>query len=758
MASYSLQELLGWMKDTSQLYEWDTLLALSGHALNGALKDQHAIRLSLGSNINSISGHYDIPDTPGVSVTHHLNECSLSYPTLSFSGASYVSDNTTLSLQMNSGQKVVTYDNAVRSLSRYSPLNGPWLQSANQPVAFEAKRDQQAARVVCNLAEEGATFKLMDSLTQNEQEAGGAFFQQRFQALGERAVYPLASFPDSDNPFMVVKDVEVGSQSVDPGSEDGALLLYTTMQHGRAGNKPSNGSGYKYLIPNDTDQDYGFAAQFSSKLINRAAFGGAILQTFGADAFEFIDDGTGRATGIKATGGSLAIPASSDYKDDLYEYRSDAFQLSVASSDQPLTVDFEDHRAAQHWRTRATLTLGYRPWASGTSWTTHTAEFLLTLEQVFQMVADEFAGGEVGGEVFVPQTRTPEITPISGLPSNLPQSLRQRILAFVEHLVKTAVLEQYSQTLTTKSSENFLGATAVADNTVLQPSAIALPFDYAAFGVRGNFAITPAHPIVLAGQRLEFAAEPERSVIFSLDNLDATNPGTIDQQGNYRAPPLHTLDGPFAQVLLIAQDTQSGETSATVITVLGQALAVSSDIQVCNQGRSVELSARSISGGPLQWRIKQPVPGESGALEPDETSQRCTYIAADQVANKTYVLDEIEVTDSDSGQAVSSHILALQRTPSLTLSPDWESSVEGQLQLRAFANGNQIDDVQWTLEFNGPGTLGATGLYTEDTAASASFALITAVYNHEILGSFQGYFILPLPLANAQAVFQPLRR
>jgi len=765
MASFSLEELLGWMKDTSRISDWDHLLAVSGRPLNTALQDQQAIRLSLGTAIQGITGDFEIPETPGVVVKNHLSGCALSYPVLSFARASYVSNNLAVNLQLSGGQKIVTYDGAVRSLRSYSLLNAPRLECV-VPIVFRAGSAQRSAEVVCDLAEEGVTFRFMDAPTANEQESGGQFFEQQLKALGERCVYPLVSFTDQANPFMQVANVEAGSQSADAGSEDGALLLYATMAHGQAGSKPSNDSGYKYLIPNDPDGGYGFAAQFSSGLVNRAGFGVALLETFGADNFEFIEEpGTGRATGIRARAGTLTIAATEDYKDDLYEYRSDAFDVSATLGGQPLTADFEDTRALQHWQTRGTLKVYYRPRFNGTTWMTYTAEFSFQLEQVFQIIADEFADNEVGGEVFVPQTRTPEVVHISGLPVDMPQNMRQRILAFVGHTVKTALIERYSQSMTAKAAEVFLDDTEVAEDRVLQPSVIALPFDYAAFGPlvssAAAFRITPAHPFLLAGESRQFSVEPERSVTFSLDNLETTNPGTINGEGNYRAPPAHTLSGPSAQVLLIAEDTQTHETCVTTITILGQTLAVFPDIQVCNQGARVELSANSISGGRLQWDIENPVEGESGSLNPDETSQRCIYTAASQVTGKTYVLDEVTVTDPDSGHTVSSHILALHRMPGLTISPDPRAPAPGQFQLLTSANDIPIaEGIEWAIEFGGPGTIDQHGLYREDASSHAPFVLITAVFDsgNPIVGTLEGYFILPLPLVNAQRVFQSVRQ
>ncbi|WP_416769974.1 hypothetical protein ACMGT0_23260 [Pseudomonas sp. RHF3.3-3] len=765
MAGFSLEELLGWMQGTSRINDWDHLLALSGRALNTALRDQHATRLSLGNALRGISGSFEIPDTPGVMVQYHLNDCALDYPVLSFAQVSYVSNNLSVSLQLSGGQKIITHDGAVRSLGTYSLLDGPRLECV-VPITFRAASAGQEAQVVCDLAQEGAVFQFMDADTQNERDAGGHFFKQQLQALGERSSYPLVGFADQGNPFMHLERVEIGSQSPEPGSEEGALLLYSTMAHGQAGHKPSNDSGYKYLIPNDPGQDYEFAAQFSASLVSRAGFAVALLDTFGADNFEFVHQRgrarRARATGIRAKAGAFSVPPVNQYKDDRYEYRSEAFELSATQGAAPLSADFEETRVVQHWQTRGRVKVEYRLQSDTSSWTTYTVEFSWRLEQVFQLVNDEFGAG-VEGEVFVPQSREPDVVPID-LPDNVSADMRQRIVAFVGHIVKTALLERYSEKLTAEVAPDFLEHTDVADILPLQPSMIAMPRDYVAFGPfaspSGSLRIVPANPSVLAGGRLAFSVEPQRSVVYSLDNLDASNAGTIDAQGNYRAPPRHTLGArPSVQVLLRAEDPQSRESCVTIITVLRQALGVLTDIQVCNPGEQVELAAYSQGDGPLEWQIENPVEGESGTLDLDETSRHCTYTAAGPVAGKTYVLDEVSVTDPASGETASSHVVVLQRTSLLHISADFAGSTPGSVQLQASLNGVPVElGVEWGIGFAGPGTIDSQGLYRADAESTAHFALITAVFNAPVIGTLEGYFILPLPLANAAKVLGRLRR
>ncbi|MNY26460.1 hypothetical protein D3C86_1603110 [compost metagenome] len=157
-----------------------------------------------------------------------------------------------------------------------------------------------------------------------------------------------------------------------------------------------------------------------------------------------------------------------------------------------------------------------------------------------------------------------------------------------------------------------------------------------------------------------------------------------------------------------------------------------------------------MDGSPLNWSIKNPVPGESGQLvistKPDGDR---TYIAGPKVANKTYVLDEIEVTDSQGSLVRSAYVLVLQHEPGITIRPVEDSGLpEGQVQLKAFVNGHVMENAQWSLPLGGPGSLDESGLYSDDVNAKERFVLIMASVEVEPLGTFQGHIVLPLPLAD----------
>ncbi|MGY3173703.1 hypothetical protein ACVWYU_003106 [Pseudomonas sp. TE12234] len=171
----------------------------------------------------------------------------------------------------------------------------------------------------------------------------------------------------------------------------------------------------------------------------------------------------------------------------------------------------------------------------------------------------------------------------------------------------------------------------------------------------------------------------------------------------YRAPPAHAMTGPFNRLLVIASDPASGERSVSLVTVQASAITINPLIQLCYHGQKVELSAGQLDGSALNWSIKNPVPGESGQLvKSTEPGGDHTYIAGPRVANKTYVLDEIEVSNSQ-GDTRSAHVLVLQIDPGVTVKPVEKPNLPpGQIQLQAVVNGRVLE-AEWSLPLGGPG-------------------------------------------------------
>jgi hypothetical protein len=183
-----------------------------------------------------------------------------------------------------------------------------------------------------------------------------------------------------------------------------------------------------------------------------------------------------------------------------------------------------------------------------------------------------------------------------------------------------------------------------------------------------------------------------------------------------------------------------------LVTVVVNDLSVHPLIQICDVTTTVELSAGVLGAGQLQWSIKNPVP-ESGEIKPSVKPEGDrTYHPGPVIANKTYVLDQIEVKNTLTAVTRSVHVLVLQKQPMLTVKIDRIDLQKGEVQLTAWFDGESVDeDLEWRFPLGGPGSISTSGLYRAASTATERFVLIIAELP---FGSrkFEGHVILPLPL------------
>jgi hypothetical protein len=762
MASNSLESLLAWMKDTSRMLGWDLIVALDGSKINLGLQHDHIIRLSQGNDLGVITGSMDIPDT---NITHYLSGFRLAAPQLSFNRASLQSARTALSLAVVGGTQMmvetVEGQKKILSLTALDPLDGSQL-------TLDIPLGANAGNVVLDLAKSEDVL-LTWFRTPNEQREAGKLFKEWFDRLADdQRVYSLATLPDEGNPLMFTRRIDVRTQRREASTlipeavnEDGAVLLFASLVDGGSGSFPGDNSGFKFLIPDDDAQhSYCVTELFSRAFVHRAAFGHALLQMLDDAEFEHIVDGGGSLAKMVARRGSLQVAAGS-YKTFEYEFESDAFSLPAVGGATPLTVEFDQNQVVQRWQSTCSFSFRYRP-LGGTNWKTYTPVLNTDLLHEFRLWADESGVSAMEGELSTPYTHTQEVIIESGLPS-LPSRELEQINDFVTNTLKRALLEGFSNTLTTTASETFVEDVDVVGGSTLQTSHVALPFDQALFGQinasGASFSIVQQQPLVAAGKSLQLTTEPVRENLrWSLESLSGSDgdPGRIDElTGEYRAPPAHAMDGSFNRVLVIASDTNTGERSVTLITVQSNPITINPQIQLCYHGQRVELSAGQLDGTPLSWSIKNPVPNESGQLiVSTQPGGDHTYIAGSQVANRTYVLEEIEVRDSQGIETRSAWVLVIQKESLVTVKPVENSNLPpGQIQLQAIFDGAP-EAGTWTIKC-GPGDIDESGIYTEDFTAKDRFVLIQV--SVPIIGRlFESHLILPLPLADFPSLISAL--
>jgi hypothetical protein len=749
MAGNSLESLLAWMKDNSRMLGWDLIVSLDGRMINQGLRQDHTTRLSRGTDLGSFSGSVDICQT---NISQHLSGFRLAAPLLSFGDASFQTNKTALSLAVAGGTQMmvetVQGQKRILELSEHDPRDG-------MQVTLELPLTADARNVLLDL-KDSEEVKLTMVGSGDQQRATGALFKAWFDSMDdEKRVHTVATFPGEGNPLMSTRRLDVRTQKRDVSThtpatvdERGAVVLFASMNDGSSGNFPGDNSGFKDLIPDDDAQHrYSATELFSQALIHRAAFGQAVLQLLDDAAFDHIAGEGGALARLVARAGSLPVPRSL-YETSEYEFNADPFSLSAVEGALPLTVEFDRNLVTQRWQSTFTLPFRYRP-LKGTDWKDLTGVFNINLQHEFRLWADESGVSAMEGELSTPYTETHEVEVVSGLPAMGSNELEQ-IRDFVANTVKRAILERFSNTLTTTASETYLEEVEIVGASTLQASHVALPFDLAVFGqinpAGSAFSIAQQQPLMIAGETLKFTTEPERSglswVVESLPG-SASEPGSIDPQtGVYEAPPGHAIAGSFNRVLVAAIDPDTDERSVTLLTVQVNPITINPQIYECYFGDSVELSAVDLHGNELVWSIKNPIEGESGKLVVNPPGGSCTYTAGPRVPGKNYVLEEIEVRDRQGTRTRSAYVLVIQNDPLVVVKPVGNPGL-GQVQLQAFFDGEPVDG-QWRLPIGGPGYIDDGGLYSDDPMAKTRFVLVYV--SAQVIGrTFLGHIILPLP-------------
>jgi hypothetical protein len=745
MASESLQSLLAWMKDTTRLWGWDSIVAVSGKAVNEGLLTVYSDRLLESGDQPVPGGEFDIPETD---LTVYLQDVVLGAPVLSFEQASLNSDDLYLTVPLLTGREVLlkaeTAGKTIQRIALYDPVNAP-------PLAIELKLATERNRVELDLSR-STEVRFLFGTALAQQLEGGRFFKRWFEdAANRHRTFAVAVFADQGNPLMQVRRVDVRTQSdkAVSGAARQALLLFVTQEHGVTGAIPDNEDpDFKYLIPNDADPQFSAAAMFSVHLQHRAAFGHAVKQVLQEPEFDYTPDTSGLLKAMVATQGTMQIPAR-NYQSATYAFESEAFTVAAASQGSPLTLEFGPHLATLSWTFPATLSFRYRKLPGG-QWESRTAAFEARLRYEFHLTADESGASAMEGHVFTPYDHTEEVVLISGLAAEAGEELRE-ILGFVGQALKRALLEKMAETLTTTETDAFLALSDFGSRR-LHHSVMALPFDLALFGNVGSspasFDIVEQRPLLTAGARQQFTSSPVvPGLRWSVESLpgNSGNPGTIDEQsGLYRAPPAHALGGLLNRVAVVATHPDTGDYASTPVTVFAHDVVIQPLLHVCNHGEQVELSAAGLGTESLTWRVSNPVPGESGELISGSDPQHRFYVAHGKVPDKTFVFDRIEVTTGQPGQSALACMVVLQSAQTLSVSP--LEAAGGQIQLQARVNQTLVA-AQWSLPFGGPGSIDANGVYTAAPAAKDLFVVVTARFDHEVIGRLEGYLVLPLPLS-----------
>jgi hypothetical protein len=775
MSGNSLASLLAWMKGNTRMLGWGLVVALERRKTNLIILQEYIKRFSQSSSLPPIRGELEIVANKRMEVIHDF---VMDVPVLSFENADLNDSKAMLTMAVTGGNQLTMEKESVGwkvyKVDEIDPLQGPklHLDLLLNEVPGNVNGD---GRVRLDLRKSD-NFRLTFAETDHEQLIGGEFFRVLFNKLpDEQRIYTLGKIERGTNDLMRPQSFELrtqanGTAARDPHSSvygDGAVLAFVRMERRLGGDFP--GASYKYLIPDDQGKDYSATILFDRGRALVAVMLDAVGGMVGSRDFKFDFDGAGELLKATLSSGAFVVPQL-EFEDPV-PLPPDGETIDVklfveemifpVSSSSPLVVEVLDGKVQVSFASEAVAGVKYS--TPGQVDGVYKARCRINLVAEYEVV-------ETVDGVLLQPTRIDAATQFEYINTNeSPEDAARNafwnlIIFLVTELLLHAlyggvVVERIKYHFTALMEfEKPLNET-IADiiklnfGQAIQGDEIHAPHDVGFFGrinpTSTSFQINPIQPLIKQGGSLQFATQPVvAGVQWKVENLveGPNSPGTISASGMYQAPPASAIKGRSTRVRVTATAPGTGYHSSALVTVLLNELSVNPLIQVCDVNTSVELAAGSLGGARLQWSIKNPVAEESGEIRQSEKpGGDHTYHHGPVVANKTYVLDEIEVKNTQTNVSRSVHVLALQKAPGATVNILDANIAQGTVKLEAIVNGNSMA-AEWSLPLEGPGSISQTGLYQAPQTTTERYVLIFAVIDGGPFGKFEGHLILPLPL------------
>ncbi|WP_050575464.1 hypothetical protein [Pseudomonas viridiflava] len=757
MDGSSLEGLVSWMRDSKNdvMHRWGCIAVLARKQLNEVLVQNHIASHTADTGFRIDAAVDTIPGKQKDILSGFL----LDAPQLSFERAER--DHASLSCPVTAGSWLLLVAESqgwhIQKVTAIDPLTAPRVL-LNVDLTTASGDVDDDGRILLDLRS-CDDFRFMGADTEEQQKRIGQIFQNWFKGQpDDKRILELGSIGGEGGGLMTPDGFTLRAQKNPAAGRDndgdGAVLVCINMAgQDRGDDFPAD---YPYFIPDDVGEQYSATVLFDQATTPFALFA-AIEKAFGGQAFSFAYDAQSSRAEAKLTSGELSVPPMTIEQTD-----PDTGYVVVcviekmkfpATVEQPLVLGIEGTSIHITWSSAASATM--RMSAEDQS-----EEDSITFGVSLRLDATY----ELQGLTFSRTAYTLDKTYVA--PADLDLARRTGwFWSFIEQvildLVHYAFLETVSESIDPMFETTFSAGTGaeaflkdnikVGADQFIESQSLHIPRDVVIFGrvnpTLTTFVINPLQPIMAAGGSQQFSTQPGvAGVIWSLEDPagGGAGLGSINSAGLYKAPGAETSGPAINRIRVVA--THNGHSSAALVTVLEHRLNISPLIQVCNAGETVELAGGALDDAALQWTVRNPVAGESGTLEPGKVpGHDCSYVAAARVPDKTYVIDELQV--SSAGETRSAWVLVRQIVSPLTVRPFPDVNLSaGQIRLRAFFDSDEAMPVSWRLPLEGPGSLDAEGIYTAPQGTDDRFVLIFASYDDAFLGDIEGHIILPLPL------------
>lgn len=266
------------------------------------------------------------------------------------------------------------------------------------------------------------------------------------------------------------------------------------------------------------------------------------------------------------------------------------------------------------------------------------------------------------------------------------------------------------------------------------------------------FNTVPAHP-----GKLRWTCEPVLDTVAS-NQIGNIHPDT----GLYTPPRGEDFDGAFVRVRIHAEHKDTGFKSSALITVVKSRVQINPLAYVTQVKGTVNLQAGYLGdANNLKWSDPEygevhasgrsavyTAPGTMPPLDPDYPDDLAAFTVDEVVLS--------EASASSSGHTATALVItesAIKQPMQILREVD---PVAGTVKLTAMINGRPQDPakIQWAVKYGSGAIDPATGVYTHDASSSDQLALITATFDTQLIGIFDGYVLQTLPPARLEDAVQ----
>ncbi|MBF8722153.1 hypothetical protein [Pseudomonas guariconensis] len=796
MSGHSENELVAWLKERSRMFNWGMIAVMDRAKANRLLTQEYIRHFAEGSYLPAQSGEVISDGWKNI-----MENAVLDVPRLSFENASLSNSKAKLRMAMVSGKRIRLENRGewqVRRIDQYGPQLSPELEM-DLNLSDVPGGVKEGGELFLDL-QKSSNFSFGLVGPEIEQRDVGAFFGEMFEGLDKsKRIYGLGKIKEGSNEAMRPDKFLLRTQPRDPKTTDGdgALVSFIRLEGDEDGSFPTSNDTFKYLIPHDAGKDYSAAVSITSGRLAISQMLQGLREMAPGATFDLkYTEQNGRRvfTGARMTAGQLPVTGEvielTDISDS-WEGLDALFEVYKGECD--LADNLEVHVDSSGKKVEFSCTLKGELKGELHSVTCED-EIFKSLLEAFPDVFDPLWGvksanyeysvrgsyvleGEGGGQLrstsFTFETiRAPDFfedlssqqvfsgwedffkailealllaifAPIAAILAATLEEIRGNISlrGYLEKaLKKDFPLMAPTQALIKETLDYNFNNAIVADRTHL-------PLDAVAFGkvspTLTSFVVDDLEPVLFAGSTKKFSTIPVRNDVQW--SVEPKGCGHVDPQtGEYTAPAVEDLDGPFIRARVIAKS--SGAESSALVTVVRQRLMLSPLVVTALPDDEVRLEASGL-GSMVEriWRIKNENP--HGRIKaPGVNAPEVIYVAGNDDKN-AYLFDTIEVEDTVTNEKCTGVIITKTKALELNVSIV-DSDVEtGTLRLQGSING-EVVEADWALS-HGPGKVSKSekeGIYTVGDTGNESFAVISGSHLLGGIVNFTGMIIIPLPL------------